>query len=135
MNITVILLESHSGIRWLIVLAAIAAIVFFGYNWLAKKTNQKPARILTAAYSGLLDLQVLLGFVFMIYTGLNGAGFPRFRLEHMFMMVVAAVVAHLPSRSLKAEKENAYRNTLFAIIGSLLLIYVGVALLPGGWDR
>mgnify|MGYP004007156363 FL=1 len=111
------------------------ALVIFGYGWLAKKTFPKLGRILPAAYSGLLDTQVLLGLIFMIWTGVQGAGFPRFRLEHMVMMILAAVVAHLPSRWAKAGKENLYRNTFFAILGTLVLIYLGVLVLPGGWAR
>ena len=135
MKFTTILLYAHSGIRWLIVVAAVAAVVFFGYGWLAKKYNQKTARILSSAYSGLLDLQVLLGLIFMVWTGVSGAGFPRFRLEHMFMMIIAAVVAHLPSRWRSGASQVYYRNTFLVILLSLVLIYVGVALLPGGWSR
>ena len=136
MNIFTILLYTHSGIRWLIVIAAILALGVFGYGWLGKKTFPKLGRILPAAYSGLLDTQALLGLIFMIWTGLDGVGFPRFRIEHMTMMILAAVIAHLPSRWIKAGKENLYRNIFFAIILSLLLIYFGVALLPeGGWAR
>ena len=131
-----LVLTIHSVIRWLIVLAALLALAIFGYGWLAKKSFPKLARILPAAYSGLLDTQVLLGLIFMIWTGLAGVGFPRFRIEHMTMMILAAVIAHLPSRWIKAGKENLYRNIFFAIILSLLLIYFGVALLPeGGWAR
>ena len=136
MDITTILLYAHSGIRWLIVIAAILAFGVFGYGWLGKRTFPKLGRIIPAAYSGLLDTQVLLGLIFMVWTGLAGVGFPRFRIEHMTMMILAAVIAHLPSRWAKAERANLYRDTFFVVIASLLLIYFGVALLPeGGWAR
>ncbi len=135
MNIFSILLYTHSGFRWLIVIAAIAALAIFGYGWLAKKTFPKLGRILPAAYSGLLDMQVLIGLIFMVWTGFTGAGFPLYRIEHMIVLIFAAVVAHLPSRWMKAEKENLYLNIFLAILASLVLIYVGVALLPDGWNR
>ena len=135
MNFTTILLYTHSGLRWLIVIAAILALGVFGYGWIVKKTFPKLGRILPAAYSGLLDTQALLGLIFMLWTGFTGSGFPRFRLEHMFMMIVAAVLAHLPSRWAKAGRANLYRDTFFIIIATLVSIYLGVALLPGGWDR
>ncbi|MCP4139912.1 MAG: hypothetical protein GY755_06425 [Chloroflexi bacterium] len=135
MNIVTILLYAHSGIRWLIILAALSALALFGYGWIVKKTFPKLSRILPAAYSGLLDAQVLLGLIFMIWTGSQGAGYPRFRLEHMAMMILAAVLAHLPSRWAKAGKENLYRNTFLVILGTLLLIYLGILVLPGGWTR
>ncbi len=130
MNIITILLYAHSGIRWAIVVAAVAALILFGYSWLGKKSFPKPARILTVAYSGLLDMQVLLGIILLIM-----AGSSRERFEHMTMMILAAVLAHLPSRWRKAEKDNLDRNIFLAILGTLILIYLGVAVLPGGWNR
>lgn len=135
MNISQILLYSHSGLRWLIVLAGVAALILFGNGWLTKKYFPKPERILAAMYSGLLDAQVLLGLIFLVYTGVNGAGFPRFRLEHMTMLIIAAVVAHLPRKWRNAAADIYHRNTFLSILASLVLIYVGVALLPGGWNR
>ncbi len=135
MNITLVLLQAHSGLRWFIVVAAIAALILFGNGWLTKKYYPKPARILSAMYSGLLDAQVLLGAIFIIYMGVKGGGFPRYRIEHMIMMIVAAVVAHLPRKWRDAAADVYHRNTFLTIVASLLLIYVGVALLPGGWSR
>lgn len=135
MNFSTILLYAHSGIRWLIVLAAFFALGLFGYGWLANKKNKKLAHILPAAYSGLLDAQVALGLIYMIVLFAKEMGLPRFRLEHMTVLLFAAVVAHLPSRWRKKGSENFYRNTFFAILGSLVLIYIGVSILPGGWNR
>ena len=135
MNIAQVLLYSHSGLRWLIVLAGVAALILFGNGWLTKKYFPKPERILVAMYSGLLDAQVLLGLIFLVYTGINGAGFPRFRLEHMTMLIIAAVAAHLPRKWRDAAADIYHRNTFLAILASFMLIYVGVALLPGGWNR
>ena len=128
MKFTTILAYSHSGVRWLVVAAAIAAFLFFGYGWLTKKYNEKPARILTAAYSGLLDLQVLLGFVFLFV-----AGFNRYRLEHMTVLLIAAVIAHLPRKWREAAPAIYYRNTFLIILVTLVLIYLGVSLV-GGWS-
>ena len=135
MNILNILLYAHSGIRWLIILVALVALVIFGYGWLGKKNFSKLERILPASYSILLDVQVLVGAIFMIWAGVEGAGFPRYRLEHFGIMVLAALVAHLPFRMKKAEKENYKRNVFLSILFSLVLIYLGIAMLPGGLNR
>lgn len=135
MDFLKILLYTHSGLRWLIVLAALLALAVFGYGWLARKTFPKLARILPAAYSGLLDTQTLLGFIYFFWTGLAGAGFPRYRIEHLSMMFLAAILGHLPSRWKKTEDSLRYRNIFFVVIGTLILIYLGVAVLPGGWNR
>lgn len=130
-----LLLNIHSFVRWLIVLAALLALAVFGYGWLAKKSFPKLARILPAAYSGLLDTEVLLGFIYFFWTGLAGAGFPRYRIEHLGMMFLAAILAHFPSRWKKTEDTLRYRNIFFVVIGTLILIYLGVAVLPDGWNR
>lgn len=135
MSIATILLHAHSGIRWLILLAALIALGFFAYAWLGKKQNKKLSRILPAAYSGLLDAQVLLGLIYMFLLAARGAGFPRFRLEHMAVLILAAIAAHLPSRWRKKGSKNFKRNTFLAILASLALIYIGISLLPGGWNR
>ena len=135
MDLLKILLYAHSGLRWLIVLAALLALAIFGYGWLAKKSFPKLARILPAAYSGLLDTQTLLGFIYFFWTGLAGDGFPRYRIEHLGMLFLAAILGHLPSRWKKTEDGLRYRNIFFVVIGTLILIYLGVAVLPGGWNR
>lgn len=126
MKISTILFHAHSGLRWLIVVAAVAAVIFFGYSWLAKKYNKKPARILTAAYSGMLDMQVLLGLIFMFMTGVS-----RYRLEHMSVFIGVAVLAHLPRKWRDGADEIYFRNTFITVLATLVLIFVGVAVLPG----
>ena len=131
----VILLMIHSYLRWLIVLVALVAIIKFALGWLRGGEFKGMDRGLSSGFSGLLDLQVTLGLILMIWTGLTGVGFPMFRIEHATTMIIAAVVAHLPARWKNAADKVRFRNTLFCILGALLLIYVGVMRLPGGWSR
>ena len=122
----------HSIVRWLIVLVGVFALVKFLAGWLRKGEFTKMDRGLSAGFSGLMDLQVLLGFVFFFWNG-SDVGYPMFRIEHMTTMLVAAVVAHLPSFMKKAE--NKFAVGLYAIIGALVLVFIGVSRLPGGWSR
>jgi len=89
-------------------------------------------RGLRAGFSGLVDLQVTLGFVFFFWNG-SVVGYPMSRIEHMITMLVAAVVAHLPSFMKKAE--NKFAVAFYAVIGALIIIVIGVYRLPGGWSR
>ncbi|MFN8384446.1 MAG: hypothetical protein U0V02_21080 [Anaerolineales bacterium] len=130
-----ILLMIHSIVRWLIVLVAVVAVVKFALGWLRGGEFKGMDRGLSSGFSGLLDLQVTLGLILMIWTGLAGVGFPMFRIEHATTMIIAAVVAHLPARWKKATDSIRFRNTLFCVLGALLLVYVGVMRLPGGWTR
>jgi len=128
-----ILLILHSIIRWIILILGLAAIVKFLLGWLGGKNFGKLDRGLSAGFSGLMDAQVLLGMIYFVITGMAGAGFPMFRIEHLVTMLLAAVVAHVPS--MLKRKGNRYLIGLVAVIGALLLVYVGVARLPGGWNR
>ncbi|MDX9992768.1 MAG: hypothetical protein RBS68_12085 [Anaerolineales bacterium] len=128
------LLTLHSIIRWLVILVAIAAVIKLAIGLLQKQEYDKLTGGLVSAFSGLMDTQLLLGLIFFLWNGMAGAGYPRQRWEHLLIMLVAAVVAHLPSIWKKAETQKRLRNSLAAVLGALLLVLVGVSLLqPNRW--
>jgi len=128
-----ILLMIHSILRWLIVIAAVIVSVKFALGWLRGGAFQKMDRGLVSGFSGLIDLQVTLGIIFLIWNGLAGAGFPMFRIEHAVTMIIAAVVAHLPARWKNADDKTRFRNSLFIVLDTLIIIFIGVVRLPKGW--
>ena len=130
-----ILLMAHSGLRWLILLVAVVAIIKFVVGWIRGGAFKGMDRGLMAGFSGLMDLQATLGIVFLIWNGLTGVGFPGFRLLHGLIMIVAAVVAHMSARWKNADDATRFRNNLFLIVGSLILVLVGISVLPGGLTR
>jgi hypothetical protein len=130
-----IILMFHSILRWLIVIVAVVAIVKFAMGWLRGGAFKGMDRGLASGFSGLIDLQVTLGVIYLIWDGLAGSGFPMYRIEHAVTMIVAAVVAHLPAMWKKAEDKIRFRNSLFVILAVLVIVYLGVARLPGGWTR
>jgi len=124
----------HSIIRWLIVLVGVLALIKFLIGWARKSEYSKMDRGLSAGFSGLMDLQVMLGFIYFFWNGISGGvGFPMFRIEHMITMLVAAVLGHVPSFMKKAE--NKFAVSFFAIVGTMILVVIGVSFLPGGWTR
>jgi hypothetical protein len=123
----------HSILRWLIVIAAVIVSVKFALGWLRGGAFQKMDRGLVSGFSGLVDLQIALGIIFLIWNGLAGAGFPMYRIEHTVTMIIAAVVAHLPARWKNAGDKTRFRNSLFIILDTLIIIFIGVARLPKGW--
>ncbi len=130
------LLMLHSILRWIIVLVAVVAIFKLAIGWLRGGAFKGMDRGLVAGFSGLMDLQVTLGIIFLLWNGLaTDVGFPLYRIEHGVTMIVAAVVAHLPARWKNADDKTRFRNSLLAIIISLALVFAGVAGLPGGWSR
>jgi hypothetical protein len=125
-----VLLTLHSYVRWLIVIVAVVAAVKFALGWLRGGVFQSMDRGLISGFSGLVDLQVTLGLIYLIWNGLAVEGFPAFRIEHAITMIIAAVVAHLPVRWKNAEDKIRFRNSLFIILDVLIIIFIGVMRLP-----
>ena len=128
-----LLLSIHSHTRWLIVIVALIAVVKFAFGWLRGGAFKGMDRGLASGFSGLMDLQATLGLIFLVWNGLAGAGFPMYRIEHAVTMIVAAAVAHLPAMWKNADDKKRFRNTLFIVIDTLIIVFIGVARLPKGW--
>lgn len=125
------LLMLHGGIRWLVALVAVVAIVRYGLGLLQNLAYGRLDRGLMAAFTGLLDLNFLLGLILLF--GLGG-GFPMHRVEHAVTMLLAVIVAHSSAAWRKSEDASRkFRNNLIVIVLALVLVIVGVVRLRGGW--
>lgn len=123
----------HSILRWAIVLIAAVAVIKFAIGWLGKQAYQSVDRGLMSGYTGLMDLQLLLGIVLFIVWWVQSNELLRFRLEHAITMILAVFVAHLTMRWRGAADNVRFRNNLIAIVVSLLLVVAGIFVLPQGW--
>ena len=124
-------LTLHSIVRWLVVLVAVIAVVRYALVMAGKAQSSGMDRGLMAGYTGLLDLNVLLGLILII-----GLGFTPQRIEHAVTNIIAVVVAHfLAQRAKKIEDAKLKaRASLLGVVISILIIVVSVALI-GGWAR
>ena len=130
-----ILLMAHSGLRWLILLIAVIAVVKYLIGWLQRGQYRGMDRGLMSGFSGLMDLQSLLGLILLLWSGFAGVGFPFFRIAHSLIMIAAAILAHMSRRWQNANDATRFRNNLFLIVGSLILVLIGISILPGGLSR
>ncbi len=128
-----ILRIAHSDTRWLLALAAVVLILKFAWGWLKGGSYKKIDRILTSAFSGLLDLQATLGLIFLLWTSAAGVPFSGARAEHLTTMLLAVILGHLPARWKNSDDKTKFRNTLFCALGALVFIITGVIRLRGGW--
>jgi hypothetical membrane protein len=116
------LYHAHSGLRYLVLLAALVALLALAYA-LASGRGARAARILPGVFTGLLDLQILLG-IGLVLVGV----FPDAAVGHLVMMVLAAVVAHgasvLAKRASTVKREQVER--LAGIVIALALIIGGI---------
>ena len=124
------LLIIHSAVRWAIIVIAVIAIIKFTLALVTNASFKGLDRGLSSGYSGLMDLQVLIGLIYFIWNGLAVTGFPAYRILHMIVMILAAALGHIPSRLKSMPDKPRFQYSLFAIIGSLELVGVGLSLLP-----
>jgi hypothetical protein len=116
------LYHAHSGLRYLVLLAGIVALVVFAYGLITRRPV-RAASALTATFTGLLDLQLLLGFGLffggIFYTAVMG---------HMVMMILAAVAANgstiLAPRATTERQELVMR--IAGVVIALVCIVIGI---------
>jgi len=126
------ILTLHSILRWATIIVAVAALVKFGIGWFGKKPYDDTANRLRVAFASLMDVQLLLGGFYLILGGLLGFGWPSYRIEHLVIMIIAVVLAHLTSLGKDKGDNVRYRNGFLFLLASLVVVVVGVSLLPGG---
>ena len=138
------ILATHNILRWLVLIAAVVAIVMALIGWLGKKEWGKNDNMAGAIYVGLVDLNVLVGLILYFLSPLTrtaltdfGAAMSNetlrfFAVEHITGMIIALILAHV-GRVLSKRATGApgkHRNAAIWFIMSLLAILV---MIP--WER
>ncbi len=126
-----VLLTLHSIVRWLVVIVAVVAVVRYALVMTDRAQGSGMDRGLMSGYTGLLDLNVLLGLILIV-----GLGFTAQRIEHAVTNIIGVAVAHIlaqRARKIDDAKLKA-RTNLLGVVISIVIIVVGVALV-GGWTR
>ena len=127
-----VVLVVHSLVRWIIVLIGLVSFVRSLLVLTGRAPGNNMDRGLMSGFTGLMDLNVLLGLIVII--GL-GEWEPQ-QIEHAVTNVIAVVVAHIfaqRARKIEDTKLKARMNALGVLI-SLLIIVLGVAFV-NGWAR
>ncbi|HFE67220.1 MAG TPA: hypothetical protein ENJ93_08150 [Chloroflexi bacterium] len=125
-----ILTTIHGEFRWLVLLAALVAIIKFAIGLIKKQDYTPTDGKIMLAYTILLDIQLLMGLTLLIF----GGEFDRLHLEHATTMIIAIVVAHLNIIWRKSDDSGKiFRNNLIVVLISLALILMGVIRFRGGW--
>jgi heme A synthase len=130
-----VIFNFHSGVRWVVLFICAAAVTKFAWGWLRNREFKGLDRALTVALAAAIDVQAALGLTYFFWTGFNRDSFPRFRFEHGAAMFLALVCIHLPLFWKNVDDKTRFRNSLFAIFTSLVLILLGISRLPGGLSR
>ena len=112
---------AHSGVRYLVLLAAFATLAYLLAGMVRGVEFNKLARILTGAYTGFLDLQVLLGVVLWLLL----PSYPAL-IGHVVTMLAAATAAHMGSVLNKRRETPSWGVALAGVTISLILIVGGI---------
>jgi heme A synthase len=117
------LYQAHSGVRYLVLLLALVALAISLYGFAARRPSGKGERVTMAVFTGVLDLQILLGIGLIISGIFYGA-----LMGHLMMMILAAVSAHAAAAIAKktpdARRAHAVRAAGVAL--ALVLMVGGV---------
>jgi hypothetical protein len=117
------LFYAHSGLRFLVLLAALIAIAVLLWGWSARRPFAGQSRAVTAVFTGVLDLQVTLGILLVLFRPWYGA-----LIGHLVMMIAAAFAAHgitVYGRK-QADPRRAHMISLIGVVLALALILGGI---------
>jgi hypothetical protein len=135
------LLGLHGILRWVVLLAAIAAIVVAGSGWNGKKPASAMLLRFGIIFVAFMDLEFLLGlFLYFGASPLTKMAFQNmatamkdhelrfFTVDHTAYMLLAVVCAHLGAALSRKAKTDLmkYRGATIAYCFSLLLMLAGI---------
>jgi len=117
---TDVVFMAHSGLRYLVLATAIVAIVTAVMGIRRTGPAPKIERIAGAAFTGLLDLQVLLGLVLLLLWDFYGQ-----LMGHVSMMVLALATVHVArvvARKREPERSGAGVRLAGYVTGLALMV-------------
>jgi hypothetical protein len=129
------LLALHSLVRWVVVAAAIQALVVAWAGWLAARPYTPLGRRSAAILTGAIDLQVLLGLALYFLASpitrsalaapgaaMGDSQLRYWLVEHPLLALLAAALAHLGSaraRRAVAEADRWWRAAVYFTAAAL----------------
>lgn len=138
------MLNAHSYWRWIVVLAAIWALVQAYSGWFGKRAWSDSDSRASRFFVISLDIQLLLGILLYIVSPLIQTFFGDvggsmgntdlrfYAMEHALMMVIAVAIAHIAAvRIRRASTDDAKHRT--AAIWYTIALIVLLAAIP--WQR
>ena len=117
------LMNAHSGLRYLILLAGVLTVLYAAYGVASGRAYDKTMRVLASSFAGTIHLQLLLGLA-LLFSGL----FQPAVMGHLFMMLFAAAAAQIPVSVMRRrpEERKSYLPHGVAALAALAMIVAGI---------
>jgi hypothetical protein len=124
-----ILLDIHSGWRNIVILATIIVFLFFVYALATKRFTAKQETTALKIWTGVVDLQFLLGILLLIVTVIDDRYYDKLT-GHWIVALIAVTVAHVPAiyKRLNGEPKAQTRRIMGAVLPIIAIVLIIVAL-------
>ena len=139
------ILAVHNILRWIVLILLVLALVRAFWGWFGKREWTSTDRRVGMFYSVSLDVQLLLGLIlYFVLSPITKIAFSDFGaalenldlrffvFEHILMMILAVVFAHVGVEAAKRADESILKHRRTAIWFGLSLIAI---LLGMPWFR
>jgi uncharacterized membrane protein SirB2 len=124
-----IFLDIHSGWRYIVILATILLFFFFVYAMASKRTTAKQETNALRIWTGVVDVQLLLGIILLIITIIDG-GYHGELTGHWIVALIAVTVAHVPAiyQRLNGEPHAQTRRIMGVVLPVIVIVLIAVAI-------
>lgn len=135
-----LILTLHNLTRWVFLIVAVIFLVQALSGWLGKKPYNDSNRKMMSMFTGIFDLQILLGLILFFSKGwgnvlMNGgsqamttAAVRFFIAEHWMIMLLAVIIAHIGSSQVKKAETDLSKFRRSAIWFGISLVLVLAAI-------
>ncbi|MBL8096235.1 MAG: hypothetical protein JNL73_18810 [Anaerolineales bacterium] len=140
-----IVLFLHSILRYVIVLAALGAVVLAFRGWFTRQAFTALDERLGMIFTSSMHLQLLIGLLlYAVFSPLTQAAFMNmgaamtsaplrfYAVEHIAMMILAVIVATVGRVLSRRAKDDAAKHRMAAIFYTIAIILVFVSI-PWPW--
>jgi len=141
------LLGAHSGLRWLLVISLVIALVRSTIGWLGNKKYTKVDNVVALALVSFTHLMAILGLILYFVSPkvmwtkeTMGNALLRFwSMEHGLIMLIAVVlitVGRVKSKKSTTDLLKHKKGVTFYIFAFIIIIWAGIMkpfLLGNGW--
>lgn len=117
------LLYSHSGFRYLVILLGLATMGYAVKGLVTKAPYDKTMRVLGGLFAVFMDLTLLMGLALLFVQQ-----FQPYLVNHIVLMIFATAVAHIVPSVMKRRpmEERTYMPHLVGTAVALALVVAGL---------